>query len=126
MDIHLKYYFEWKLPINNEPFPIFYSCSGEIPKIKDSDIRQKIIVTYTLLQSAIMSLRMNNELLEHMQFAAESYRKSNGSRDKAILDASLHRLREYLAPLKKIYLDAIESSQDLVKTVQKIRQDETM
>ncbi|WP_189344384.1 hypothetical protein [Undibacterium macrobrachii] len=106
-------YYPYTVPINESPFPIFSSCAILVPKIENTYLREKIIVTYTTMQSVVVSFKMNNMLLAEYARASEVSARTNFHLDIQKAQNCLAALIDYLPKLQGLYREAIKHAEEL-------------
>ena len=89
--------FYW--PITQDYFTIYNSNSFFIGKIKDHDLRKQIVATYAKARGLIDSYRMNNDLLQKLEYAAVLAQESQSPIHQAHAKARQQSLVQYSSQL---------------------------
>ena len=89
--------FYW--PITQDYFTIYNSNSFFIGKIKNHDLRKQIVATYAKARGLIDSYRMNNDLLQKLEYAELLAQESQSPIHKANAQARQRSLVQYAPQL---------------------------
>ncbi|MDF0378020.1 hypothetical protein [Methylophilus sp. YYY-1] len=111
----LNYYY----PVVSDFFTVYNGNTFLIGKIKDNDLRRQIIRTYTLAKGMTDSFRLNNDLVNKLEFANKLFLETKLDSHKEQMIAHQHGLIIYADSLKKSHAQLKSEVKTLLRALQK-------
>lgn len=105
--------------ITHDYFTIYHGNSFLIGKIKNNDLRKRIITTYTIAKGLIDSYRLNNELVQKYEQLNFWYKQTYNQAILKELKTLYDTLVDYAKEIKKQHYEAKNNINVLLKMLRK-------
>ncbi|TDY01113.1 hypothetical protein [Thiohalophilus thiocyanatoxydans] len=106
-------------PVTQEYFPIYMGNSFLIGRIEDTDLRKKIVTTYTKARGLIDSYRLNNDMVKKFEHWQSMYRQTGQGVFNEHAEDYYGRLSKYAKKIKKSHDELKASKAEVLRALQK-------
>jgi hypothetical protein len=112
-------------PIISDYFPLYQANAANIGLIQDTELRNKLVHTYTLAKSLVDSYKMNNQLIKELFELHLQYYKASGiniavvTECKKLRDHAEFVLNNYGSKLRVLHFQCKEKAEELLKLLEK-------
>ncbi len=117
LSVEQGFHFYW--PLSQDYFTVYSANAFFISKIKDPELRKKIVTTYTKARGLIDTFRMNNDLLQKFEYSEEIARVTMNPAYFTIVEARRLGLIEYGAAIKNSHENLKRMIEELLPRLRK-------
>ena len=100
-------------------FPVYRGNTILISRIKDNDLRRRVVSVYTMASSMVDSVRMNNDLVAKFERWQQVFAETKNSVYQQRAADYLNRCVAYAKTMKEMHTELKEEVADLLRLLQK-------